>query len=138
MTVHIGFRETFPFRATEWALAAMVTCWGAVVIVAPDMFGAAASFKGMAAIMPQPVWGLGALVLGILGLIALAVNGLWVATPFIRVVCALARCFFWMQVTLGFLVSNNPTTGLAIYPWLFVLDLWNIYRATKDARTATL
>lgn len=138
MTVHVGFRETFPFRATEWALAAMVTCWGAVVIASPDMFTSGPSFQGMAQIMPQHVWGLGAIIIGMTGLGALAVNGMWVATPFIRVVCALARCMFWMEVTLGFIVSNNPTTGLAIYPWLFALDLWNIYRASKDARTATL
>lgn len=138
MTVHIGFRETFPFRATEWALAAMVTCWGAVVIVTPDMFQSSAVFFGMAAIMPQSVWGLLGLIIGFIGLAALAVNGMWIATPFIRAVCALARCFFWMQVALGLMVSNNPTTGLAVYPWLFALDLCNIYRATKDARAATL
>lgn len=136
--VHVGFRETFPFRATEWALAAMVTSWGSAVIVVPDMFRNNAALRGMATIMPQEVWGLGALVIGVVGLGALAVNGLWVATPFIRAFCALMRCMFWMQVTLGLLVSNQPSTGLAIYPWLFVLELWNIYRATKDARTATL
>lgn len=137
MAVHVRFQQTFPLRIPEWIEAAIMTCLGLMVLVNPGMFEQTPSFNGMAQILPQEAWGIAALILGMLGLVALAINGFWKATPFIRAMCAFARCFVWLQIIFGLMLTGIPTTGLVVYPWLLILDVWNINRATADARAVT-
>lgn len=134
--VHIRFHETLPLRASEWVLAFIMFTWGMIVVTHPTMFATAPAFAGMEGIADQIMWGVSAIVLGVTGVVALGINGFWKATPFIRAFCAFTRCFFWLQITFGLIRSENPIDDLAIYPWLLVLDLWNIYRAMSDARIA--
>ena len=138
MTVHVKFSETLPLRAAEWIMSFTMITWGLIVLTNPGIFSTAPSFRGMEHIMPQNTWGILALLFGTIGSCALAINGFWVATPFIRAVCAFIRCFFWFQITLGLFAGGVATTGLAIYPWLFAMDMWNIYRAMSDARRAVV
>lgn len=136
MAVHVRFQETFPLRASEWALAFIMFSWGLICFSYPGMFTSNYTFSGMAAMASQQTWAVGALVMGSIGLVALAINGFWRATPFIRAACAALRAGMWLTITFGLFATDNPTTGLAIYPWLFILDMWNIYRAMSDARSA--
>jgi len=97
------------------------------------MFERSRAFAGME---HQPIWGAAALALGMLGWVALAINGFWRATPFIRALCAFLRGFLWLTIIIGLALSGEPTTGLAVYPWILALDIWNIYRSASDARSA--
>ena len=137
MSVHVSFRQTLPLRVPEWILASMMLFWGWMVLTNPAMFSANSAFGGMKAILAQEGWGAAASLLGMAGLVGLGINGLWVATPFIRAAAAFGRAFLWLQIEFGLLASQQPTTGTAIYIGLVALELWNIYRAMGDARVAT-
>ena len=78
----------------------------------------------------------GALALGLAGLVGLAINGFWKATPFIRTASAFGRAFLWLQIHFGIYASGTPSTGTVVYLGLVSLEIWNIYRAMGDARTA--
>lgn len=136
MTVHVSFRETFPLRVPEWIAAAMMADWGRKVLAFPNMFATSPSFKAMGAILPQYGWGMLSVCLGGLGLIALAINGFWKATPFFRMAASFGRMFVWLQIQFGLLASGLPTTGTSIYVGLAALEIWNLYRASGDARRA--
>lgn len=115
MTVHVSFRETFPLRVPEWIAAAMMADWGRKLLANPDIFASAPAYAGMEAIMAQWAWGSLAAGLGSLGLIALAINGLWQATPFLRALASFGRMFVWLQIQFGLIASGLPTTGTSIY-----------------------
>ncbi len=131
------FEKSFPLRVPEWILTAMMTAWGVGVLAHPDMFAQNPAFNGMLGILPQVTWGLIALILGVGGLFGLGVNGFWVATPFIRAVASAGRAFLWTQIEFGLLAGSGlASTGVYIYVGLLGLEIWNIYRAMKDARDA--
>jgi hypothetical protein len=46
---------------------------------------------------------------------------------------AFVSCFFWLQISVGMIRPDGATTGLAIYPVLLALDIWNAMRAWHDA-----
>lgn len=136
MTVHVSFRETFPLRVPEWIAAAMMADWGRKLLAFPEIFDHSPAFHSMSLILPQWAWGSVAAVLGGLGLIALAINGLWRATPFFRLAASFGRMFLWLQIQFGLLAGGMPTTGTSIYIGLAALEIWNMYRASGDARRA--
>ncbi len=136
MTVHVSFRETFPLRVPEWIAAAMMADWGRKLLAFPEIFDRSPAFGSMDAIMPQWAWGNMALGLGGLGMIALAINGFWRATPFLRAGASFGRMFLWLQIQFGLAAAGQPTTGTSIYIGLAALEIWNLYRASGDARRA--
>lgn len=136
MTVHVSFRKTFPLRVPEWIAAAMMADWGRKLLINPDIFATSPAFRAMDAIMQQWAWGGLAAALGALGMIALAINGLWRATPFLRAAASFGRMFVWLQIQFGLIASGLPTTGTSIYVGLAALEIWNLYRASGDARRA--
>lgn len=136
MTVHVSFRETFPLRVPEWIAAAMMADWGRKLLANPAIFDTSPAFRAMGAIMPQWAWGSFATCLGGLGLIALGINGFWRATPFLRAAASFGRMFVWLQIQFGLIAGGLPTTGTSIYIGLAALEIWNMYRASGDARRA--
>ena len=83
--------------------------------------------------MPETAWGTACILIGGARLAFLFVNGLWRRSPHLRLLGAFAACFFWFQITAGFVFAGTWSTGLAIYPVLFLLDFYNILRAATDA-----
>lgn len=128
-----SFRETFPTRASEWALGTMLFLWAVVLTLNPDLFTESRSFVAMARFMPQETWALLCLIAGGGRLLMLAVNGAWRRTPHLRALAAFVSCFFWFQISVGLLQAGTFGTGLAIYPVLFTLDVYNVFRASRDA-----
>jgi hypothetical protein len=63
----------------------------------------------------------------------LLVNGLLRRSPHVRALTSFVSALVWFEISIGFLQSGAPTTGLAIYPWLFLLDTFNTVRAMGDA-----
>lgn len=131
-----SLRETFPARASEWALATMLFGWAVVLSSNPDLFSETRSFAGLAQFADQKVWAWMCLFAGGGRLMFLAINGAWRRTPHLRALTALITCFFWFQITAGLLWAESSSTGLAIYPVLFFLDAFNVIRAMGDAGSA--
>lgn len=128
-----SFRETFPARASEWALSAMLFNWFLVLSLNADLFVTGSSYPALAAIAEQSTWALLCMVCGGGRLIILAINGAWRRSPHMRAFGAFVSCLFWFEITIGMAQSGQWSTGLAIYPVLLLLDSWNVIRAMGEA-----
>lgn len=124
---------TFRLRLSEWLLAAIMTTWGVVLLLPEATFQTNPVYTGLARFAPENAWGLVALALGTLRLFALFVNGNWRRSPHLRSTLAFLSCFVWFQIVIG-LLQVRASTGLAVYPWFFILDVYCVYRASSDAR----
>lgn len=133
-----GVTEHFRARAPEWALSIMMIIWGVIVYAPGDTFTTPA-WAVMQLIASERTWGVCALLIGGLRLIALIMNGTFWQTwygrlsPHIRAVMAFLSCFVWLQISIGLAKSDAVSTGLAIYPLLLALDLYNGMSASHDA-----
>lgn len=129
-----SLRDTFPARASEWALATMLFLWSMVLHASPGLFhSGSATYTALANIMPQETWAALCLTVGGGRLIVLAVNGAWRKSPHARGVSAFISALFWFEITIGILQGGEHGTGLAIYPVLFFLDCFNVIRAFGEA-----
>lgn len=133
-----GVTAHFRARAGEWALATMLVIWGWLVYLPEEMFTSPA-YAIMRLTAREEVWGMAALIVGGIRLIALILNGTFWKTwygrfsPHIRSIMAGLSCFVWSQISLGLLLSGEATTGLAIYPVLLLFDFYNVMSAAGDA-----
>jgi hypothetical protein len=133
IVLHIG--KHLPTRWPEWILASMLTSWGGILLRPENTFGSSPSYEGLARIASEQTWGWFCLGAGVIRLIALTVNGSWVPTTYhLRSLTAFLSCFFWLQITIGFMASGNASTGLAVYPWLLIADIACVYLSARDYR----
>ena len=127
-------------RATEWLSALALTSWGIVLLDEGETFRLA-SYRGLRLYAEEGTWGPICLVVGLIGLVALAVNGrMPQGSPMLRAACSGFRVLFWGNIAFGFLyaalATGLPSTALAIYPWLMLFDVIACHRAASDARAA--
>ena len=128
----IRIQHRFGARLSEWFVATVTLLWGAVLLLPADTF-AGPSWTIFRAIMGEAEWGVVMVLLGLLRLGGLVVNGARkTVTPWIRVVSAGTGFVLWLGISLGFGLSGVISTGLAIYPAIAVLELFNIHRAAHD------
>lgn len=128
-----SLRRTFEARASEWALAWMTVSLGIVSLINPQLFETP-GFNKIVRIAEPMVWMIGFMTVGILRLSVLFINGMWWRTPHFRCAFAFLTCFLWFNVSIGLAV--NQSFGLAIVPWLFLLDAYNSIRSGKEAGIA--
>lgn len=131
----LELKKHFPVRVQEWFSAAILFTWGANLVLHPDMFyqpQIAACFTGMLMIAPQAVWGFGAMICGMLRAGALYINGSWARTPMVRLMVSFISIFFFFWISVGLLKSGVSQPGLAVYPWLMIMDIYSAYRAASD------
>ena len=137
--VYRGVRDHFPARASEWVLGFALTSWGALLLRPGAMFDTSPAFRTMASMASENVWGWAAIAIGISRLFALILNGTFPTTwygrfsPHVRGVMSILSMFVWLSITLGLYRVETENTGVAIYFWLMVLDVWNCGRAFRDA-----
>ncbi|MCO6386255.1 hypothetical protein [Aliihoeflea sp. 40Bstr573] len=128
-----SFRETFPARASEWALSGMLMGWSVILTINEDLFATGASYAKMAELADQETWATLCLYAAALRLLMLLVNGAWRRSPHLRALGAFIACGFWFQITIGFIQAGTVSTGLAVYPFLLLLDSYNAVRAAGEA-----
>jgi hypothetical protein len=137
--IHRGVVDHFPARVSEWILAGVMVSWGWRVLQPGEMFAATPAFREMARMAPEEVWGLAAIVIGLVRLAALVINGTFASTwygrwsPHVRGVMSALSMFIFVSISIGLWLSGAENTGMAVYPWLAVLDFWNVRRAFQDA-----
>ena len=136
MTVHVRFQQTFPIRFLEWQLATIMSGFGIMASLYPTLFEASPTLRGMLAIASQPVWAALMLGVGLTGWAMLAINGGWRPSPIFRCVCALARGLIWLQFSFGIALTEIPTLGLVLFPVFTLTEIFNAYRATRDAKVS--
>jgi hypothetical protein len=137
--VFTGVVESFPVRASEWLLSIAMIWWGFILLDETPIFASSPVYGPMASLFAEETWGLMAVLAGFVRLLALVINGTFSGTlysfysPHIRCTMSFITCFIWAQISLGFQASGVVTTGMAVYPILFLLDAWNAVRAAGDA-----
>jgi len=134
-----GITDHFPARASEWALSLVLLNWGWTLMLPGSVFGTSSAFVEMAKWASEPVWGWACFLMGGIRFVALFVNGTFPSfrfSPHVRSLMSFFSCAFWFTISFGILQANVPTTGLAVYPVLLLLDMYNAYRAAGDARDA--
>lgn len=127
---------TFPTRATEWGKAVMLFLWGVVLAFNTDLLATTPSLTPSLQLASQPAWAYACLVVGGARLVMLVINGAWRRSPHLRAVAAFISCFFWFQISVGLIEAGTYGTGLAIYPVLLALEIYNVFRAARDAGTS--
>jgi hypothetical protein len=130
----VKLTKTFPIRVMEWLLAGIMLSWSIVCWnLRPDEW-LNPSYAGLARFANQNTWAFYAFWLGTTRLAALTINGAWRPSPHLRAAGAFLACFMWLQITLGMLSADVRVMGMAIYPWLLLADIYNVFRASHDAR----
>lgn len=131
----VRFRETFRDRQMEWALSAGAAGWGAILIKSPGTFDRPfyAPLKRMA---DAGSWGLGMLLVGVIGLVALFINGAWRATPGFRQTSSWFRMLAWAGLLFGCLSVEWQTPAAMIYAMILFMEVMAMSNATADARGA--
>jgi hypothetical protein len=132
----ISLHEHFPIRVTDWLVSAMLFSWGFALFAVDPHVWMLPTFSGLRFIASQGTWAAIATLLGVIRLVALFVNGAVRRSPHLRGFCAFVSIFIWVQLSLGVLVSDYVGPGVAIFPWLALADVLNVYRAAKDAHTS--
>lgn len=133
--VILKLTKTFPVRVCEWLLAGIMVSWGIAAWNHTDAEWANPIYNGMTRIEEsQHAWGALVCTIGVLRLVALFRNGGWQPSPHLRAGGAFLACFAWLQISLGLFASPVLSTGIAIYPWLLAADIYNVFRASHDAR----
>ena len=132
-----GARHRFALRVPDWFSGSVILSFGLCLVHWPEMF---VTFHAFYALLDEigsaQTWGVVCVTIGVLRLIALTVNGTFPKfrwSPHIRFVMAMASAFVWFQITLALIVSHMATTGLAVYPHLFLFDLYNVFLAASEA-----
>lgn len=131
----VSLHEYFPIRVTDWLLSAILFSWGlALFAVEPEVW-ALPTFTGLH-FASQFTWAVIATGIGLARLIALLFNGAVRRSPHARGVGAFLTIFIWVQLSLAVFSSNLVGPGIAIFPWLAIADIFNVYRAAQDARVS--
>lgn len=130
----VKLQQHFPLRVTDWLLGGILTSWGIVCLYLPPDSWALPTYSGLRTMADQETWGMFALCVGVARMVALFINGAVRRTPHVRGLCAFVSVFLWLQLSLALFNSDIATIGVAVYPWLFLADIYNVYRASQDAR----
>ena len=135
-----SLKTHFTARRTEWIGAGLMTTWGYYYITHPQLITdpkSAPMFTGMVEVcaffaQPPVAVGVMALLTGVIRACALLVNGAYENTPLMRLVTAFASAYLWTSITIGFWMAGIANTGLAVYPWLAIMDIISAYSAGYD------
>lgn len=136
-----SLKTHFPARFPEWLVSGVLVSWGMYVWIHPDLFtndATRVAFAGLVEMTeftghsPSAVWGLAALMVGVIRTGALFINGIHTRTPMIRLGMSFLSAFIWTQVAVGFGKSGVPNPGIILYAWLVVIDIASAYRAGLD------
>lgn len=127
--------QHFQARFAEWMNSGILACWGAYLILHPGLFAdprVAAQWAGLNAAGAQQTWGLVALIVGLSRLGALWINGRHKRTPMVRLLASFFSAFILTQIVLGLWNSGVPNTGIIVYSFLVLADIYSAFRASAD------
>jgi len=121
----------------DWIVEGIVLTWGVTCLNVSPMDWQMPAYSSLRGYASQATWGLAMVVLGIARLTALYINGSMRRTPHTRMAGAFLTAFVWLQLSFAMATADAAAiAGIAIYPWLFLADIYNVYRAAQDAEMA--
>jgi hypothetical protein len=132
----VRMTKTFPVRVMEWLLAGIMFSWSIVCWKLTEADWAQPMYSGLARFAENETWAFFAFWIGAWRLAALTINGAWRPSPHLRAIGAFLSCFMWLQISLGMMLADARVTGIAVFPWLLLADIYNVFRASHDARVS--
>jgi hypothetical protein len=131
-----GSTHNFALRVSDWTVACMLMVFGSILVGPQQTFQSTNAYAFLAQMASETAWGWLCILVATCRLAALIANGTfdnfrW--SPHVRFLAALGTCFLWFQISLGMMLSPVWPTGLAVYPFLFLLDLYNSFLAASEA-----
>ena len=123
-------------RLMEWMHALMLVLWGSILARPEATFTRSPVWAGLERIASEDVWAWGTILIGSARILALLINGLWRPSYAIRTITSFCSMFVWFTISLGLIYSRAATTGLAIYPVLFLFEAINLYYSALDGAFA--
>lgn len=134
MAVHLSPAEAFRLRKSEWLCAILMTGYGVMSLLYPQMFEASPTLSALLGLAPQWAWGWTMTVIGALGVYALARNGWWRPSPEVRTFCAIARGIIWMQLFLALAGIGVAGWGVFAFPTYMAFEGINAWTAFRDIK----
>jgi len=131
-----GAAHNFAIRVSDWFASWVMLTFGFVVMLYPRVFDGNPWYGLLENLAPPATWGLVCWAIGMARVGALTVNGTFPSfrwSPHLRFMMAMTSCFVWFQITLGLIIAQLPTIGIAVFPHLFVFDLYNVFLAASEA-----
>jgi hypothetical protein len=133
--MRVQFFSHFGLRLGEWLSGFVLTSIALLMFCATDMFERSPEyFSGLIAFGSQVAWGIVCTIFGGVRLVALYINGRKRITPYIRMILAFLSCFVYWQLAISLFASGVPGLGWALVPWLLVVEMYNVFRSSVDAR----
>lgn len=136
--ITIRFKHIFRERLPEWATSTALFFWGLIVYSQDNSLWTREFFSVLAEIGDQKTWGIIAMAVGSMRIIALGINGLWRPTAHIRAIGALIGSVIWTAIILGYLGLNWVPPALATQTVFLALDLTSLWYAAGDAKMADI
>lgn len=130
----VRMQKTLPLRVAEWTMASILTTLGAMLWAMPDYLSEITRFNLIGEWAPQWVWAAVFCLIGSLRLLTLTINGAWRSSPSARAMLAFMTALVWLTFTLGLMAAPRHGMSLAIFPWLLILEFWNVHMSAGDAR----
>ncbi len=124
--------DSLRFRKAEWGCAAACAGWGWIIVQPHPTFGNP-SFEVMRTWAHEEVWGWGALLVGLAGLVVMVYNGRFRHWPEARLIMAVTRSFIWFCLVWGMARANIGSPSIAAYSVFLAMDLHTIYTGSYEA-----
>jgi hypothetical protein len=132
----LRFGYSFRLRRTEWIAAVQCFIAGFVLLLPYDTFSSEA-YDVVRTWGSETMFGVLLLLVGMTCLTGLFVNGARKrVTPWMRLGGAILGAGIFSAISLGFAASGVIGLWLAAWPVAAVVEYFNIYDATRDARQA--
>lgn len=132
----VSLHDHFRVRVTDWLLSAILVSWGFTLFAVDPRVWALPTFSGLSSIASQTTWATLTLGIGLTRITALFVNGTIRRSPHARLIGAFLTVLIWVQLSYGMIYSSVVGPAVAIFPWLALADIFNVYRAAMDAGAA--
>lgn len=134
-----GIVNHFPIRKSEWGMGIAAAGMALAFRIQPDMFESTKTFVTMGQIADEITWGLFAVSIFIIRLLALGVNGTFEGfgySPHLRLIASVAGLLFWAQFVLGVLISayfhDGAMSAIVAYGTFCFFEGCNIVQSASD------
>lgn len=136
--ISVRFKDTFRERLPEWISSFSLMGWGIILLTISPLNWQQEYFNLLEDIATQRTWGIVAITLGLLRIIALVVNGVWRPTAHLRALGALGGVVVWMTIFVSYFNLEWNPPSMAIKAGMVITDLVALWYAAGDAKLADI
>lgn len=134
-----GIINHFPIRKSEWGMGLAALGMAVVFRFQPNIFEASRSFEMLEQMFDETTWGLLAITIAIVRLIALGVNGTFQGfgySPHLRLFASALGLIFWSQFVLGIVIAavfyGGAWSGVVAYGTFCFFECCNLFQSAFD------